>query len=58
MTVGGHNGFLPYMSIANGIAASLDGPSRAAVSLLPVLTANMLNVTARAGKTKSTHAAR
>ena len=34
MTVGGHNGFLPYKAVADGIAASLDGPARAAVSLL------------------------
>lgn len=32
MKVGGHNGFLPYMAVANGILGSLSGPERAAVS--------------------------
>ena len=31
MKVGGHNGFMPYMSVANGIAAALSGPSDTAV---------------------------
>lgn len=35
MKVGGHNGFLPYMSVANGILGSLSGPERAAVSHSP-----------------------
>lgn len=30
MTIGGSRGFLPYMSIANGIAGSLTGPSEVA----------------------------
>ena len=38
MKVGGHNGFLPYMAVANGIAGSLSGPSRAAVSLTSLLS--------------------
>ena len=31
MKIGGHNGFMPYMSVAKGIAASLTGPSETAV---------------------------
>ncbi|DBB17424.1 hypothetical protein WJX82_010099 [Trebouxia sp. C0006] len=30
MKIGGHNGFMPYMSVAKGIAASLTGPSETA----------------------------
>lgn len=32
MKIGGHNGFMPYMAVANGIAGSLSGPSQVAVS--------------------------
>lgn len=31
MKIGGHKGFMPYMSVAKGIAASLTGPSETAV---------------------------
>ena len=37
MKIGGHRGFMPYMAVAQGIAASLSGPGKTAVchQLLP-----------------------
>lgn len=31
MKIGGHRGFMPYMAVAQGIAASLSGPGKTAV---------------------------
>ena len=31
MKIGGHNGFMPYMAVANGIAGALNGPTESAV---------------------------
>lgn len=31
MKIGGHRGFMPYMAVAQGIAASLTGPGKTAV---------------------------
>lgn len=31
MKIRGHNGFMPYMAVAQGIAASLTGPGKTAV---------------------------
>lgn len=31
MKIGGHRGFMPYMAVAQGIAAALSGPGKTAV---------------------------
>ena len=39
MKIGGHNGFMPYMAVANGIAGALSGPSESAVRQCHVVQA-------------------
>ena len=34
MKIGGHRGFMPYMAVAQGIAASLTGPGKTAVQFI------------------------